>query len=87
LALRSFVDPDQEDETEPEPESGPEEPIDIHIINNQILDSKDFIDLYMINRNHIREQSKSVIPACGFLLTGAFGLLYFIFSGIITEFQ
>lgn len=59
----------------------PEEPIDIHIISSQILDTKDFIDIFIINRNHIREQSKSVIPACGFLLTGAFGLIYFIFSG------
>jgi hypothetical protein len=74
-----FVYSDDEDELESEPES--DEPIDIHIINNQILDSKDFIDVYIINRNHIREQSKSVIPACGFLLTGAFGLLYFIYSG------
>lgn len=78
--LNPKLEPDSEQESEAESESELE-PLDIHICNNQILDSKDYIDTYMINRNHIREQSKSVIPACGFLLTGAFGLLYFIFSG------
>ena len=77
-----FIDVNEEDEVETDlQESEPEEPIDIRIIASEELGTKDYVDIYIINRNHIREQSKSVIPACGFLLTGAFGLIYFIFSG------
>ncbi|MEI6103114.1 MAG: hypothetical protein WCP70_04145 [Methanothrix sp.] len=57
------------------------EPLDVHLVSNQLLDSNDYINIYKVNRNHIREQSKAVIPACGVLLTGVFGLLYFIFNG------
>lgn len=60
-------------------------PIDIRVVSSEDLGSQDFINIYAINRNHIREQSKSVIPACGFLLTGAFGLIYFIISGKNTQ--
>lgn len=66
-------------------ESRPGVPIDIRVVSSEDLGSQDFINIYAINRNHIREQSKSVIPACGFLLTGAFGLIYFIFSGKNTQ--
>jgi hypothetical protein len=45
------------------------------------LEPEDLIKIYITDRNYIREQSKSVIPVCGVLLTGVFGLLYFIFSG------
>lgn len=56
-------------------------PLDVHLVPSLMLDSSDYVNIYKINRNHIREQSKAVIPACGVLLTGAFGLLYFIFNG------
>jgi len=57
------------------------DPVNIRLTSSNELETKDYIDIYISNRNHIREQSKSVIPACGFLLTGALGLIYFIFSG------
>ncbi|MCX6676524.1 MAG: hypothetical protein NTU95_01085 [Methanothrix sp.] len=76
------MDEENEIETEENESEESEGPIDIRIITNDELGTKDFIDIYVINRNHIREQSKSVIPACGFLLTGAFGLIYFIFIDI-----
>jgi hypothetical protein len=70
---------DEESEVEPEE---PEEPGDeAELEEDEELEPRDLINIYIINRNHIREQSKSVIPVCGVLLTGVFGLLYFIFKG------
>lgn len=78
MAPCKFFDVDEESEIESR-ESGESDEVDYE--EDEELETKELIDIYIINRNHIREQSKSVIPVCGVLLTGAFGLLYFMFSG------
>jgi hypothetical protein len=85
LAPCEFFDIDEEGSIESEEPEEPEEPdyekYEEDEDEDEELVPRDFIDIYIINRNHIREQSKSVIPVCGVLLTGVFGLLYFIFRG------
>ena len=82
MVLFEFLDVDEECEVEPgEPEESELEEPDEEPEEDEELEHRDLINIYIINRNHIREQSKSVIPVCGVLLTGVFGLLYFMFSG------
>ena len=41
----------------------------------------DYIEIYISNRNHLRDLSKIMAPVAGLILTGTFGLLYFILNG------
>jgi hypothetical protein len=83
LAPCKFFDIDEEQKIESEglEESEETENEEDKYEEDEELEPRDLIEIYVINRNHIREQSKSVIPVCGVLLTGTFGLLYFISSG------
>jgi len=44
------------------------------------LELDDRLNIYINNRNHIRDLSKILAPVDGFVLTGALGLLYFILN-------
>ncbi len=81
MAPCKFFDVNEESEIgfEGTEESGESEETDYE--EDKELEPEDLIKIYITDRNYIREQSKSVIPVCGVLLTGTFGLLYFIFSG------
>jgi len=46
--LKSESVPELEQELESELE-----PLDVHLVSNQLLDSNDYINIYKFNRNHI----------------------------------
>ena len=40
----------------------------------------DYIDIHINNRNHVRDLSRVLATVDGLILTGTFGLLYFIIN-------
>jgi len=94
LAPCTFFDPDeggdiagQSPELAEQEDEGAEESEEE--TEDEDLEPDDYINIYINNRNHIRDLSKILAPVCGLVLTGALGLLYFILnsndSGVPTD--
>lgn len=53
--------------------------------DDEDLELDDHINITINSRNHIRELSKILAPVDGLILTGTFGLLYFILNSSINS--